>query len=142
MYLETSKRNRALYIAAVVVTIAAGLASRHFPGITPAWLGKYPGDALWALMAVFAWGVFLPKAPTLQIARFALGTSYSIELFKLYQAPWIVTVRHSTLGHLVFGHAFSWQNIVAYTVGVFGGVGAECLFQRYRAARIEDNEKL
>jgi len=91
----------------------------------PAVLGKYPGDALWALMAFFGWGALLPRVPTLRIAQLALLTSCLIEFFKLYQAPWIVTIRHSTLGHLVFGHAFSWQNLVAYTVGVMAGMVIE-----------------
>jgi len=61
------------------------------------------------------------------LVLFALGTCYAIELFKFYQAPSIVSVRHSTFGHLVLGHAFSWQNLVAYTLGVFGSVGIEYL---------------
>ena len=129
--MEPRKRNRASYFAAVVLTIAAGLASRRFPGASPAWLGKYPGDALWALMAFFGWATVFPKYKTARIAQFALGTCYLVELFKFYQAPWIMSIRHSTLGHLVFGHAFSWQNMVAYMIGVLGGIAVEYLnFQK------------
>jgi len=136
--METRKRSRALYFVAVVVTIAAGLASRRFPGLTPACLGKYPGDALWALMVFFGWGTRSPKGSTLRIALAALLTCYLVELVKLYQAPWIVAVRHSTLGHLVFGHAFSWQNIIAYAVGVLGGVAIEYLIRNCGTARTEN----
>jgi hypothetical protein len=80
-------------------------------------------------MAYFGWAAFRPKCTTLCIAQIALFTCFLVELFKLYQAPWIVAVRHSTLGHLVFGHAFSWQNVIAYTVGVFVGVALDRLFR-------------
>lgn len=81
-------------------------------------------------MAFFGWAACFPKFTTLRIAKVALITCYAVELCKLYRAPWIVAVRHSTLGHLVFGHAFSWQNVIAYTVGVFGGVAIDCIFRR------------
>ena len=129
---KTRTRNRGWYAFAVVVTIALGLASRRLPGVIPSPLGKYPGDALWALMAFFGWGALFPKISTLRNAQFALLTSYLVEVLKLYQAPWIVTIRHSTLGHLVFGHAFSWQNIIAYTFGVLVGIPIEYLVHLFR----------
>ena len=78
-------------------------------------------------MAFFGWGALFRKIPVFRVAQLALSTSFLIEFLKLYQAPWVVTIRHTTLGHLVFGHAFSWQNLVAYTVGVFVGVAIEQL---------------
>ena len=123
-------RNRVHTFAAVAVTIATGLVSRHFFAGNPAWLAKYPGDALWALMAFFGWGFFVPLAATLRVAALALVTCFGVEVLKLYQAPWIVAVRHSTLGYLVLGHAFSWENFVAYTVGVVAGVAIEVLHNR------------
>jgi len=50
------------------------------------------------------------------------------EALKLCPAPWLANVRHSTLGHLVFGQVFSWQNLVAYTIGVIAGLIVEWLF--------------
>jgi len=126
-------RNRCRYLLAVIVTIALGLASRRFPGVFPGWLGKYPGDALWALMTFFAWGLLFPRIPTLRRARLALVTSFMVEFIKLYEAPWIVTIRYTTLGHLVFGQVFSWQNLIAYTIGVVAGVAIEQLVHRCRA---------
>lgn len=109
----------------VVVAIVLGLASRHFSNLIPAPLGKYPGDGLWALMVFFGWGALFPRIPTNRVALLALVTSYMVEAAKLYQAQWIVAIRHTTLGHLVLGHAFSWQNLVAYAFGVLAGVAIE-----------------
>ena len=47
---------------ALVATIALGLASRAFP-LFPAFLGKYPGDALWALMVLFGIAFVRPDIP-------------------------------------------------------------------------------
>ena len=123
--LRPRSRSRGWYILAVVLTIAAGLASRRFPEMLPTLLGKYPGDALWALMVFFGWGIAFRSASSLWIATLALATAYSVELLKLWQSPWWEEVRHSTMGHLVFGHAFCWQNFVAYAFGVACGLTVE-----------------
>lgn len=122
---DTQRRLAAL--AAMAATIALGLASRHWPGALPAALGKYPGDALWALMVFFAWRALRPRVRTRGVALLALATSVVVECAKLWQAPWLVAFRYTTIGHLLLGHVFSWQNLVAYAVGVAIGVALERL---------------
>jgi hypothetical protein len=114
----TMPRNRHIYSLAVVLTIALGLASRMLPPGLPAIFGKYPGDALWALMVFFIWGTICTKSPTHHIAALALLSSFGIEILKLNQTPWLVSLRYTSIGHLIFGHVFSWQNLVAYSIGV------------------------
>ena len=94
-------------------------------------MGKYPGDALWSLMVFFGMGVIFNKASSFQLGFGALAFSFGIEALKLCQAPWLASLRHTTLGHLVFGHVFSWQNLVAYTVGILVGVVAEVFVVPY-----------
>ena len=118
-------RKRPWYVLAIICVIATGLASRRYSGVFPAVLGKYPGDALWTLMVFLGWGVVFPKSSTLRVLAYALATSYLVEFLKLYQSPWAVSIRGTTLGHLVFGHVFSWQNLVAYTAGAAIGALAE-----------------
>src|SRR5258708_2710635 len=115
-------RNRIAYFAAVCVVIALGLASRRFPGSFPAFLGKYPGDALWALMVFLGWGIVLPKHSTLRIALYALVTSFLVEFSQLYQAPWINGIRGTAIGHLALGSGFAWGDMAAYAVGVGMGI--------------------
>lgn len=122
------RRSRALYALAVVLAIAAGLASRHFRGWIPPMFGKYPGDVLWALMVFWGWGLICASASSKRVAALALCTALAVELLKLVQLPWLVSARHTTLGHLVFGHVFSWQNLVAYALGVGLGFVLERLF--------------
>jgi hypothetical protein len=118
-------RRRTWYLVAFVLTIVAGLASRHFSQLLPAFVGKYPGDVLWSLMVFFGLGAIFRTASSVQLCVGALGFSFGIEVLKLCDAPWLASVRHTTLGYLVFGSVFSWQNLVAYTVGVIVGLGVE-----------------
>ena len=80
-------------------------------------------------MVFFGWGVVLRKAPTLRIAVLALATSCAVEALKLCQSPWLVTFRHATIGHLIFGQAFGWQNLIAYAVGVTCGLIIETVIK-------------
>lgn len=125
--LETRFRKRTWYLLAFVATLATGLASRRFSQVLPAFLGKYPGDALWSLMVFLGMGGIFRKASSLQLGIGALAFSFGIEALKLCQSPWLASIRHTTLGHLVFGHAFSCRNLVAYAVGVLVGMVAEVL---------------
>lgn len=110
-------RNRLAYCAIVLAVIALGLASRKFPNLFPAALGKYPGDALWTMMVFFGLAVLRPASTITWLTTGALVISYLVEFGQLYQAPWIVAVRAHPLGHLVLGTAFGWMDLVAYTAG-------------------------
>ncbi len=120
-------RNRAYYAVAVVITIAAGLTSRHFPQYLPACLGKYPGDTLWALMVFLGLGIVFRKASSIRLGLGALVFSFAIETLKLYQPPWLENIRQTLPGQLVLGRGFFWQDFVAYTIGVLMGLVAEWL---------------
>jgi hypothetical protein len=101
MLLEARVRKRMWYLVAAVATIAVGLASRRFPQVLPACAGKYPGDALWSLMVFFGMGAIFSKASSLQLGFGALGFSFGIEALKLWQAPWLASVRLSTAPSLI-----------------------------------------
>jgi len=109
---------RVAYGIATGVAIVAGLASRRWPEVCPEELGKYPGDALWALMVFFALGVVTPAASVGSRVVVALSVSFAVEFSQLYHAPWIDGIRSTTLGHLVLGYGFSWSDLIAYAVGV------------------------
>jgi hypothetical protein len=120
-------RKRALYALLVVVVICAGLASRKYQHFLPAQLGKYPGDALWAIMMFFILGALKPKWPSAAIGALALLVCYLVEFSQLLQPHWLVTIRQTTLGHLVLGSHFHAQDLLAYAVGIFAGVLVELL---------------
>jgi hypothetical protein len=118
-------RNRLFLSVALAVTIALGLASRKWPVLFPSLLGKYPGDALWALMVYWIIAWLTPNAPIKKVAVLALLISYADEFSQLYQSPWINAIRTTTLGHLILGSTFSWLDMLAYTIGVALGAAIE-----------------
>jgi len=105
-----------------MAVIGLGLASRKYPFLFPAILGKYPGDVLWSLMIYFLWAFFKPATSPYRLAVFSLITSYLDEFSQLIQTPGLNMIRHTTLGHLVLGTGFSWCDIFAYTIGVGLGI--------------------
>lgn len=129
---SSEPRNRLVYGAIVLAVIALGLASRRYPGLLPAALGKYPGDALWTMMVFFGLAMIAPRWSVARLALGALAISYVVEFGQLYQAPWIMAVRAHPMGHLVLGTAFGWMDLVAYTVGAVVAFVIESAIRRYR----------
>jgi Protein of unknown function (DUF2809) len=123
------QRDRWFHALATAAVIALGLASRKWQ-IFPPMLEKYPGDALYALMAFCALGVLSPRASTARNAAYALAFCFAVEASQLYHAPWIDRVRATTLGHLALGSRFGWWDLVAYAVGVAVGAIGEWLVSR------------
>lgn len=130
------ERSRLACLAAVVVVIGLGLTSRAFPWLFPAALGKYPGDALWALMVFAGWAMVLPRLSTPELAGIALATSFAVEFSQLYKAPWLDAIRGNFFGHLVLGSGFSWGDLLAYCVGVAVAFACDGLMLRNRAGRL------
>jgi hypothetical protein len=124
---------RFLFAAAFLASVVLGLASRKIPGIFPPILGKYPGDALWAIMVFCAWGVLLPRSTTAKLALYALLTSYADEFSQMYQADWINRIRSTPVGQLVLGSAFSWFDMLAYTVGIALVVAGKIILGLFRS---------
>jgi len=121
MPVSATARRRLCLIAAIVATIAAGLASRQFPCLLPSWLGKFPGDALWALMIYLGLALLAPRARPLRLAVVALAACWLVEASQLYRAPWLDALRATTVGHLALGSTFVWMDLLAYAVGVTAG---------------------
>lgn len=131
------RRHRGYCIAAALLVIALGLASRKWPGVLPAALGKYPGDALWAAMMFALCGMAWPRVATWRLAGIALATCWAVELSQLYHAPWLDAIRATTPGHLVLGSAFHAIDLVAYAIGVAVAALVEIAVARPPARRGE-----
>ncbi len=129
------KRNRYCYAVAIAVVIGLGLLSRRCPGLLPSALGKYPGDALWALMVFGGIGLLRPRWRSRSVALAALVISAGVEFSKWYRAPWLESVRHTLAGRLVLGSVFSWRNIAAYAVGILLGWALETAIRKLSAGR-------
>jgi len=118
-------RSRPLYALLILLVIATGLLWRSRILPLPPFAFKYGGDALWALVVFLGCGFLLRRTSTLRIALIALAVSWSVEVFQLYQAPWIEAVRATVFGRLVLGSTFNWPDLLAYAFGILAGALAE-----------------
>jgi hypothetical protein len=67
----------------------------------------------------------LPRASTWRIALLSLGFSIVVEVCELYHAPWIDSIRTTTLGGLVPGYGFVGSDLACYAAGVVPGTLSE-----------------
>jgi hypothetical protein len=126
-------RSRSIYFITILAVITLGLLSRRYPQFLPAALGKYPGDALWALMVFLGFGFWFRHAPTVVVALAAFAFSVAMEISQIYHAPWIDSIRATLPGRLILGSSFAWGDIVAYLTGILIGIAAElALFRRLK----------
>ena len=116
------KRRLTLYIALNLFTILSGLLSRSQLIPLPSFISTYAGDTLWALMVFWCFCILRPHWKTWKIFSAAIIFSFAIEFSQFYHAPWIDTLRHTTLGGLILGFGFKFSDLVCYLIGILVGV--------------------
>jgi len=121
------RRNPLVQIILIALACPLGIGSRRFAQCLPGFIAAYAGDTLWALAAFLGIGLILPRASTQTTAMLAMAFSVAIELSQLYHAPWINSIRHTTLGGLILGFDFVWSDLICYAVGVGLGVAIEII---------------
>lgn len=126
------KRNRLLYGLMIIIVITLGLLSRKMAYAIPEILNAYLGDALWALMIFIGFGFIFRYMKTKKIALMAIAFCYLIEISQLYHAPWIGSIRKTTLGGLVLGYGFLWSDLIAYAIGIAAGMILEVIYEIIR----------
>ncbi|WP_461041444.1 ribosomal maturation YjgA family protein [Spirosoma harenae] len=120
-------RNRVVYGTLTLSVLAIGFASRRYFG-DYSFSRLYVGDVLWALMIFLGFAFIFRRWSTRAVAAIALAFSVGIEISQLYHAPWIDSLRATTLGGLILGFTFVWSDLLCYSLGVGLGVVIEMLF--------------
>jgi Protein of unknown function (DUF2809) len=120
-------RGRPLSISLVlmVATIAAGLAVRFAHLGLPAFVVKYGGSTMWALMIYWIASTLLPFWRISTVALLAGTVATAVEFLKLYHAPELEAFRLTLPGILLLGRFFSVRDIVAYWAAVAVGAVAD-----------------
>ena len=119
---DSPTRPRAAWLVLVGCTIILGLGSRRFGNALPRIIAENAGDALWALMVFFGFGILQPKASTLRVALCAFVFAFLIEFSQLIHAPWLDWLRSTKLGALALGRGFLWIDLPRYTAGILCGL--------------------
>jgi hypothetical protein len=126
-----TKRNAFTYFFLVITVMILGLSTRRFPIYFPNWINLYLGDALWALMIFFLFGLLFRTRETRWVTVGALLFAFFIEISQLYHSQWIDSLRNTRIGGLVLGYGFLWSDLLSYTVGIGVGVLIERLMFLY-----------
>jgi hypothetical protein len=132
--MRARRRNRALWIFLILLTVALGLGSRRYATSLPRFVAAYAGDTLWATAAFLGIGLLLPRASTRRVAVLAMSLSVLVEVGQLYHAPWIDSIRRTTVGGLALGFDFVWSDLACYSLGVALGILIEWIATRRRPA--------
>lgn len=105
-------------MALLCLTIAAGLASRHYPALFPGFIARYAGDTLWAAMVFWILALASRRAGTGVLAATAMAIAVAVECSQRYHAIWIDSIRATRIGALLLGSDFSWSDMACYAAGV------------------------
>ncbi len=136
--METDTHNHrkfSLYIVLNGLTILCGILSRS-PHIPLPWIvSTYAGDVLWALMVFWCFCLVVPRRESWELVLFSILFSFSIEFSQFYHAPWIDSLRQTTLGGLVLGFGFKSSDLVCYWVGILFGAIVDVSLQKLRHGR-------
>ena len=118
-------RSRTRSIALCLVTIVAGLTFRLVPLGLPAFVVKYAGSTLWALMIYWIVSTLLPtwRLPLVAVISGLIATA--VEFFKLYHSPGMDAFRLTLPGMLLLGRYFSVWDILAYWLAIAAGALAD-----------------
>ncbi|MBB4251096.1 hypothetical protein FHT69_001908 [Rhizobium sp. BK008] len=103
--IQTRSRAQFLRLAALLLVIVLGLALRRFgyAADLPFVVVKYGGSALWGAMVYLLVSLIAARSRRAVIAVTALLIAISVELFRLYHAPWLDAFRLTTAGALLLG---------------------------------------
>lgn len=110
-----------LYIVLAILTVPAGLATRHLPAVFPSFIQTYAGDVLYATMIFFLIRALLPAKPLLHVTAASYTICILIELQQLYRAGWIIELRHTFPFGLILGYDFAWSDCICYAIGCLTG---------------------
>ena len=121
------KSKRRNYLLLTLLVIVLGLLSRKMSACTLDFVKMYLGDVLWGMMVYFGYRFLFVNLKKRASFGIALVFSYLIEISQLYHAPWIDSIRATTLGALILGFGFLWSDIACYTIGIILGVVVDSL---------------
>ncbi len=107
--------NRFIYLGLIGLTIVIGICSRS--SNIPVFLYPYLGDVFYALMMYWIVAWFYNSKSRYFVLIMSIAICFLIELLQLYDARWINTIRHTTLGGLVLGYGFLWSDLICYSIG-------------------------
>ena len=121
-----------LSLTLVILTIAAGLATRFAHLGLPPIIVKYGASGLWALVIYWIVSTILPSCRITSVAIIAAVIATAVEFAKLIHYPPLDAFRLTLPGILLLGRFFSPWDLVAYYVAILLGFLIDTRLRRLR----------
>ena len=102
----------------MIITMAAGLASRIYGAVLPYWVYEHFGDALWAGMIYFGVRMVFIHSSRAIAVWISVVFSWGIEFTQMIQVPWLNELRSTLWGALILGHGFLVIDLIRYLIGI------------------------
>jgi len=114
----TKKQHIILYSMLCILSILAGLFTRSKLIPTNSFVYQFVGDMLWASMIYFGFSILNYKTYPSKIALYSICFCFFIEFSQLLKFEWLNTLRSFTLGKLILGQGFLFNDLLCYCIGV------------------------
>ncbi len=118
-------RRVGIYSGLMLVTVTAGLLLRFAPLGLPAFVVKYGGSTMWALMIYWVVAVVRLRWSVGRVVVVAGVVATAVEFLKLYRVGWLDAFRLTLPGILLLGRYFSVWDILAYWVAIWVGAAVD-----------------
>lgn len=110
----------------------AGACFPGLPGRPARVFGRVRGRHHLGHDGLLPFAVLLARKPVWLVSLCALVFSYGIEFSQIYHAPWIDSVRATTLGGLVLGQGFLVSDLICYAAGILIALLIDTLIEGIR----------
>jgi hypothetical protein len=115
-------RDRMLYLALAIGTIALGLTVHLGGSLLPPPVRDALGDALWASMMVWWVSAVAPRVPLRTRGLAAFAVCVAVEMSQRYSTPTLDAIRRTLPGHLVLGSGYDPRDFPAYAAGILAAI--------------------
>ena len=122
-------RTRNPLVQLVLIALAAilGIGSRRYAHVLPRFIAAHAGDTLVGAGGVPGHRVVPAQSINGNDRHACDGVLCRHRSQPVYHAPWIDSIRQTTLGGLILGFGFLWSDLACYAAGVGLGVILELI---------------
>jgi hypothetical protein len=126
--LNTKTKKYIFYLMMMLLAALFGILSRSEQINFPYSIKTFAGDTMWAFAAYFLVRLFLINKKIISVFMGAYGLSLFVELSQLLKWDILVAFRNTTIGGLLIGFGFHWEDLICYLAGCLIALVIDYLF--------------
>ena len=105
-----------------------GIISRSDQINFPYLIKTFAGDTMWAFAAYFLIRLFLINKKIIFVFAGSFSLSLFVELSQLIKWDILIAIRNTTIGGLLIGFGFHWEDLICYLAGCLIALVIDYLF--------------